>query len=208
MNNRTKLKFLFLFSIMSTLILSGCGSKKSKEALHQYQQEQNTIMTKMMNDMTISPTGNSSVSFLEGMIPHHASAVDMAESYLKYGGSNEKLKKIAKDIIKTQNEEIEKMRKLLQEIQDSGETSEPQEREYLEKYDKMMSEHEHMNHDSSSSKNVEHAFAQGMITHHRMAVDMARAILDHTDNESVRELAQTIVDTQEKEMKELEKIAK
>lgn len=209
MKYRRKVKLYFLLSLMSTIVLSSCGhSKKSEEALHQYQQEQTTIMTKMMENMSVSPTGNASVAFLEGMIPHHASAVNMAESYLQYGGSNEKLKKLAKEIIKTQNEELEEMRKLIKEIQDSGETNEEKEEKYLEKYNEMMAGHEHMNHGSSSSKNVEHAFARGMIMHHQMAVDMAEAILDYTDHESVRKLAQNIVDTQKKEIQEMQKIAK
>ncbi|MGF7163292.1 uncharacterized protein (DUF305 family) [Rhodoligotrophos appendicifer] len=39
------------------------------------------------------------------MKPHHQAAVDMVEAYLKYG-SDPQLKKMAKDIINSQNKEI------------------------------------------------------------------------------------------------------
>ncbi len=37
-----------------------------------------------------------------------------------------------------------------------------------------------------------------MIMHHQMAVDMARDILEYTDYEEIRTMAQNIIDVQEK----------
>ena len=42
--------------------------------------------------------------------------------------------------------------------------------------------------------------------HHQMAVDMAKDILDYTDQKEVRELAQTIIELQEKEISQMEKL--
>ncbi|MFR3823734.1 MAG: DUF305 domain-containing protein [Hungatella hathewayi] len=64
-------------------------------------------MRNMMRDMeNIPKTGNASIDFLNGMIPHHESAVEMADSFLEYGGNNETLKKLAETIKTTQTEEI------------------------------------------------------------------------------------------------------
>ena len=49
-------------------------------------------------------------------------------------------------------------------------------------------------------------FAEGMIMHHQMAVDMARDILEYTDYEEIRTMAQNIIDVQEKEIAQMEKI--
>ena len=58
----------------------------------------------------------------------------------------------------------------------------------------------------SSPATVDEAFAEGMIMHHQMAVDMARDILEYTDYEEIRTMAQNIIDVQEKEIAQMEKI--
>ena len=42
--------------------------------------------------------------------------------------------------------------------------------------------------------------------HHQMAVDMARDILEYTDYEEIHTMAQNIIDVQEKEIAQMEKI--
>ena len=63
-----------------------------------------------------------------------------------------------------------------------------------------------MHHGTSSAKDVEQAFAEGMLMHHQMAVDMSKAILDYTDNDEVRKLAEDIIDAQEKEIQQMQDI--
>lgn len=191
----------------STTTATAAGQEDSK-ALSEYMKEQDQIMTDMMEAMTVEPAGNASVDFLKGMIPHHESAIDMSLSYLKYGGTNEELKQLAKDIIEAQTDEIDQMNQLIKEIEDSGEKDEAREDGYLAAYDQMMSSHAHMHHGSSSAKDVEATFAEGMLMHHQMAVDMSRAILDYTDHEEVKKLAETIIAAQEKEIEQMEKILK
>ena len=73
----------------------GGSDAASDDDTNRYLQRQDEIMMDMMHDMeNIPKTGNASIDFLNGMIPHHESAIDMADSYLEYGGSNEKLKKL------------------------------------------------------------------------------------------------------------------
>ncbi|MDU1535376.1 MAG: DUF305 domain-containing protein, partial [Neisseria sp.] len=52
------------------------------------------------------------VAFAAGMLPHHIGAVKMAEVELKYGKDPE-MRKLAEDIINTQQAEIEQMQKWL-----------------------------------------------------------------------------------------------
>jgi uncharacterized protein (DUF305 family) len=61
---------------------------------------------KMMQDME-SPayTGDADKDFVAHMIPHHQGAVAMAQVELKYGKDPE-LKRLARNIIKAQHEEI------------------------------------------------------------------------------------------------------
>lgn len=64
---------------------------------------------KMHNDMDIKFTGNADVDFVRGMIPHHEGAVAMAEIVLKHG-KDAQVRKLAQEVIATQNKEIAWMR--------------------------------------------------------------------------------------------------
>lgn len=174
--------------------------------LSQYLSDQDTLMSEMMEQMAVEPSGNASADFLRGMIPHHNSAIEMAQAYLKYNGAEPELKQMAQDIIKTQSEEIEEMNRLIQEIETSGETDEEAEQAYLDAYASMMSDHSHISHQVSDPEDLDQAFAQGMIMHHQMAVDMARAILDCTEEKAISDLAESIIQTQVKEIEKMEEI--
>jgi hypothetical protein len=71
--------------------------------------ENDAAMTKMMNDMTIKPSGDVDRDFVAMMSPHHQGAIDMAISELRYG-KNEQLRRIAQEIIVGQMQEIAAMK--------------------------------------------------------------------------------------------------
>jgi uncharacterized protein (DUF305 family) len=60
---------------------------------------------KMHAGMAAALTGDPDVDFIQGMIPHHQGAIDMAEIVLKYGKDPE-TRKLAEDVIKAQTAEI------------------------------------------------------------------------------------------------------
>lgn len=64
---------------------------------------------KMHEAMSAPMTGNADVDFVRGMIGHHQGAIDMAKVELQYG-KDEKIRKLAKDIIKAQEGEITMMK--------------------------------------------------------------------------------------------------
>ena len=66
-------------------------------------------MGKMMNDMTVKPSGDVDRDFVAMMTPHHQGAIDMARSYLRYG-HNEELRRVSQGIIDGQQQEIAVMR--------------------------------------------------------------------------------------------------
>jgi uncharacterized protein (DUF305 family) len=66
---------------------------------------------KMMKDMSAPAyTGDADKDFVAHMIPHHRGAVSMAQVELKYGKDPD-MKRLAKNIIKAQDEEIAYMKK-------------------------------------------------------------------------------------------------
>lgn len=76
--------------------------------------ENEAAMTRMMNAMAIRPTGDVDRDFAAMMIAHHQGAIDMARALLRYG-RNEQLRRIAQEIIVTQQQEIAAMRLALGE---------------------------------------------------------------------------------------------
>lgn len=66
-------------------------------------------MTKMMIEMGIRPSGDVDADFAAMMIPHHQGAIEMAMAELRHG-HNEQLKRLAQEIIVTQQQEVAVMR--------------------------------------------------------------------------------------------------
>lgn len=124
-----------------------------------YLDEQNTIMSTMMDDMgNIQHSGSAAVDFLAGMIPHHASAISMAESYLNNGGSHPELKPLAESIITAQKAEIDEMKAMIQERETTAVKNEEQESAYLDAYNKLMLSSHAVHTDGDS---LDEAFARG-----------------------------------------------
>jgi uncharacterized protein (DUF305 family) len=71
--------------------------------------ENDTAMTRMMDGMAVKPTGDVDRDFVAMMVPHHQGAIDMAVAVLRYG-HNEQLRRLAQEIIVTQQQEIAAMR--------------------------------------------------------------------------------------------------
>ncbi|HEX9471260.1 MAG TPA: DUF305 domain-containing protein [Bradyrhizobium sp.] len=80
---------------------------KSSEA--SFMSENESAMSKMMTGMMVKPTGDVDRDFVAMMVPHHQGAVEMAQAELKYG-HNELLRRLAKQIIENQQQEITVMR--------------------------------------------------------------------------------------------------
>lgn len=79
-----------------------------------YLAENVSAMTKMMIDMGIRPSGDVDGDFVAMMVPHHQGAIEMAQAELRYG-RNEQLRRMAQEIIVTQQQEIAAMRLALGE---------------------------------------------------------------------------------------------
>jgi hypothetical protein len=76
--------------------------------------ENDAAMGKMMKEMVLHPSGDADRDFVAMMVPHHQGAIDMALALLRYG-RNERLRRLAQEIIVTQQEEIAAMRLALGE---------------------------------------------------------------------------------------------
>lgn len=68
---------------------------------------------RMHDGMNAALTGDPDIDFMQGMIPHHQGAIDMAEIVLKYGKDPE-TRKLAEEIIAAQTKEIAQMKAWLE----------------------------------------------------------------------------------------------
>jgi hypothetical protein len=96
-----------LADYISAICTKTLGSTPAAEA--PFLAENVSAMTKMMIDMGISPSGDVDSDFVAMMVPHHQGAIEMAQAELRYG-HNEQLRRMAQEIIVTQQQEIAAMR--------------------------------------------------------------------------------------------------
>lgn len=213
----------YLAAIMAAIIVTTGGAAMANADPHgahnsqamaqgtnlaKYMSEQDAIMADMMKAMKNVPkSGNPSVDFLKGMIPHHQAAILMSESLLRYGGQNQALKQLAEDIIRVQKTEITQMQEMAGALK-TAKADQAKEAAYLKEYNKMFdgTMSHAMPHGAATAQSVDAAFTEGMIMHHEMAVDMSKAILDYTEDAKVKALAQEIIDAQVKEIAQMKEM--
>lgn len=96
-----------LAEYISAICSAAFRSAPAQEA--RFLSENAGAMTRMMTGMEIKPSGDVDQDFAAMMIPHHQGAMDMAQAELRHG-HNEQLRRIAQEIIVTQQQEIAVMR--------------------------------------------------------------------------------------------------
>src|SRR5260221_8489612 len=157
----------------------------------------NAAMARMMAAMKIKSSNDVDRDFVAMMVPHHQGAIDMAEAELSYG-HNELLRRLAQEIIVTQQQEIAEMRLALLSAAAFPSTG-PEEAPFLAKSNaamtRMMAAMK-----IKSSNDVDRDFVAMMVPHHQGAIDMAEAELSYGHNEPLRGLAQEIIVTQQQQI--------
>ena len=86
-----------------------CAAPSDVGAETPFLAENDVAMKKMMSDMTVTPTGDVDADFVAMMVPHHQGAIDMAVAVLRHG-RNPQIRRLAQEIIVTQQQEIAAMR--------------------------------------------------------------------------------------------------
>ena len=106
---RTELLLLVTALALSAASVAGDAAVTAKDRDALFSAENDTAMNRMMMDMHSAPTGDIDRDFVTMMVPHHQGAIDMAIAYLRYG-TNERLRRLAQEIVVTQRDEIAAMR--------------------------------------------------------------------------------------------------
>ena len=183
---------------------SKCITKVSKK---EYKNPSSEVLKMMHNPMMCNKwveSGDANRDYLENMIPHHMGAILSSQALLKYT-KDDRLKKIAKDIISAQEKEIAEFKELLgklskQEVADY----EAFNKKAKEDMHKMMKEMKK----TKKSNNVDKDFLSAMIAHHQGAIDASKQILEVSDNDKIKRFAKDIISAQEKEIAEFKNLLK
>jgi uncharacterized protein (DUF305 family) len=137
-------------------------------------------------------------AFIDAMVPHHESALEMARSAEAAGLTVPELQRVAQDILTTQQQEIDQMKSWRGEWYGSSEID-PDGGEALGLSDAEMG----MEHDADAllnSADPDRDFATMMIDHHEGAIAMAELALERAEHEELKALAEDIIAAQQREI--------
>jgi uncharacterized protein (DUF305 family) len=150
-----------------------------------------------------TPAADSSVpfdrAFIDAVVPHHRSAIEMAKAAKAAGLSQPDLIEIADNIISSQQAEIDQMLAWREQWYGSRELD-PAGPEALGLSEEEMGMMESGAADLGAAEDVDAEFASMMIEHHEGAITMATLALDRGQHEEIKDLAEAIIDAQEAEI--------
>ena len=163
----------------------------------QFLAKSDAAMARMMAAMKIKPSNDVDRDFVALMVPHHQGGIDMAQAELVYG-HNEALRRLAQEIVVTQQQEIVEMRFALASVTPSP-LAGLGEAQFLARNDaamtRMMAAMK-----IKPSNDVDRDFVALMVPHHQGGIDMAQAELVYGHNKPLRSIAQEIIATQQQEI--------
>ena len=145
---------------------------------------------------------DADVTFLQGMIPHHEQATEMAE-LVEDRTERDELREFAAKIIADQSAEIDQMKSLLaaggaeETASEGGMAGMPGHGESA------MDPAEMAELEGLSGDEFDLMFLDMMTRHHETAIEMAQQVLDAGESPQVKDLANAIIEAQQGEIEQM-----
>ncbi len=217
--NKNKFALIFkgsflMMLLFTVLIFMGCNenadmkntssadtTKKTKSSDNKMEEKKSSMssmdaMNSMMDKMhAMKMAGNMDVDFVNMMIVHHQSAIDMSKNEI-ITGKDEKVKKMAENIIKDQAREIEAMQKWLDANKDKKSAGGDNSMKLMGSMKGMMS-------DMKMSGDADKDFLSMMIMHHEGAIDMSDVEVKNGSDNEIKKMAADIIAKQKEEIKQM-----
>ncbi len=217
------MKRLFVLTAIIGLLLAACGSANDNEqpgggnpnsadpaATSSEQSDMPGMAATMTPGADPSGMGGEGTAtegmsfdqmFIAGMVPHHQSAIDMAEM-ARTRAEHKEIGQLASDIISAQQREIGQMRTWYKQWYGTDQIPQMDEQmmgEMMPGTDMGGMEAT----DLSKAKPFDKAFIDAMIPHHQSAVMMAQHALKQAKRPEIKQLAQEIIASQEQEITQM-----
>ena len=192
MNNVVTRSLVLLAVATAIVLISAFVAPPGTAATTMASTNQDPMAGMDMGDMgDMSEAVNSEETFITGMIPHHQEAVESARAVLETTERPE-VRELAQNVIVTQTEEIALLEGWRARwYPDAAEAD----------YTPMMADPAGLSPDAA-----DRTFLEGMIEHHRGAIDMAQSYLgaDYEKQPEVAGLAEAIVTVQDGEIAQMQ----
>ena len=193
---------MILLIPLASLTFFSCGDD-SDEGIIVQDHDKNEFMTIMHNMNTqmdaMQMTGDADHDFASMMVMHHQGAIDMANKELEKG-NDATIKAMAQQIITKQTAEKAELTTWIASHTPApdaeGEAFHMEMMEVMEKM-KNWKDIQVLTGDADSD------FAELMIIHHQQATDNAQSILHHGHHDDIKEMAQMMIEDQNKEITDL-----
>ncbi|MEH2298808.1 MAG: DUF305 domain-containing protein [Nostoc sp.] len=192
-------------------LITACSNTASQNQSQAPNATVTNVSDKQMNHsmgMDLGPAdANFDLRFIDAMIPHHQGAVEMAKE-AQQKSKRPEIKKLADNIIKSQNQEITQMKQWRQAWY-------PKAGDKPMAYDSQMGHMMEMSSDQTKAMMMSQdlgaadaefdlRFINAMIPHHEGAVTMAKDVLGKSKRPEIKQLGQEIINAQNTEIKQMQ----
>jgi uncharacterized protein (DUF305 family) len=203
-------KFLVGASAAALALIAGCGSSNDAPA----SMDHGSGNTGGGATSTSAPAAQAEhnaedIAFAQGMIPHHAQAVEMAK-LVPSRSTNPKVLDLAGRVQKAQDPEIQQLTDMLKKWGSAPTTAPgmPATDHSSHGMGGMMTAEDMAQLAKGKSTEFDRMWMQMMIAHHDGAIEMARTELAKGTSTEAKALAQKIIDAQQAEITEMEGLLK
>lgn len=192
------------------LLLAGCGGDEGQAAGDGGPAAAQTTAAPSADDggSSVEARNTADVDFATGMIPHHGQAIEMAD-LAQTKASSPKVKDLAGRVKEAQDPEITTLSTMLTSWDEpvpaaTGHTGAMPGMDHGDA--SMMTSEDMAKLEAATGADFDRMWVDMMIAHHEGAVRMSETEIRNGSNEKAKELAQTIVDAQTKEIAELKRL--
>ncbi|MCB5283397.1 MULTISPECIES: DUF305 domain-containing protein [unclassified Arthrobacter] len=186
--------------LASVIALAGCaGTSGSSPASSMPGTGQTGMGMSTSSAPAAADHNTADTMFTQGMIPHHAQAVEMSDMMLKKQGMDARITALATRIKAAQAPEIEQMTGWLKSWNEPAQMAPGH-----GMGDGMMGDDDLNKLDTAQGTEAAKLFLTGMIAHHQGAVTMAQTEISQGKNPDAIELSKAIVTSQTAEIKEMQ----
>lgn len=201
---------LSALSVAAVITLAGCGSDNepaTPAAEPTASTQANSPSATDSGAEVFVEHNDADAMFAQMMIPHHEQAVEMSDMMLAKDDISPEITDLATRIKNAQGPEIDTMTSWLEawdrKIMSEG-SMEGHDMGSMGGMDGTLDDDQMADLESAEGDDAARMFLESMTEHHNGAVDMAQEEIDNGENPEAIALAETIVETQQAEIQEME----